>query len=945
MPHGIIVIFLIYCNSLASQTILIQPYLQNATPQSIIIMWETDIENESIVRYGTTPDLGVSVSGTAITTLGNKVLHSVTLSGLNPATKYFYKAITAGWQSDIFDFVTPPLRSSEAGFNIALMSDMQKDGGNPNIFYNLINTSLLPYIASEYGTPLSENLQMVMIPGDVVDNGNSYLQWKNDFFNPGENLWRSVPCYPAIGNHEVNSQNYFDYYSLPENGTPGYLEHWYSHDYSNVRVLSFDSNNPYRIQAQLNWLDSILTVSCSDTLIDFVFAQMHHPHKSELWTPGEIDYTGDIIQRLEHFSDDCGKPTIHFFGHTHAYSRGQSRDHDHLWVNVATAGGNIDYWGEFSNQDYDEFIVSQDEYGFVMVEVIAGENPQFVLKRLSFGDQYNPGGNSQTDIITVKVNNTSPSTPYPVFPGVGDTVSSVCVTLKADQFFDMDNDEHGASHWQVSTDSADFSNPVVDSWKQHANWYDEVDLQANDDLTDEEITNLPSGTRLWWRVRYRDKSLKWSSWSILGSFQTRSLDTLTTNLINNPGAESGINGWTSTVGVIESLAALECAGINPYEGQKYFAIGALCVEYPFASAFQAIDVISYGALIDSGEVIVNYGAYMADWQNTDEPSIALQFLDADGNVISGTDTIRHRLSAWTLKQNTTVVPAGTRTIRYIVMGKRFAGTDNDSYVDNMFLRLLRGDFSCTSYLPAGPLHGRIYVDKNAPAFPDGKNWTTAYRTLSEALLESNLQPLIKEIWIADGTYPVTTGINRDTSNVIDRAVALYGGFEGMESSVQERNIALHPTILSGEIGDTNLLSDNSYHVVQIQNTTDTVLFDGLIICCGNANVSPDTSGGGIHISSSNTGPVILQQCNFEGNNAVEGSSLYNESVTIIENSSLTNEIPEGESGCSILNTGIGTALTLINTSIMQHCINCSHIIKSVDGAHLIIDETVNIEKD
>jgi len=75
---------------------------------------------------------------------------------------------------------------------------------------------------------------------------------------------------------------------------------------------------------------------------------------------------------MQAFSEVCVKPTIHFFGHTHAYSRGQSRDHDHLWVNVAASGGNIDYWGELSNADSDELIVSQDEYGFVMVEVTAG---------------------------------------------------------------------------------------------------------------------------------------------------------------------------------------------------------------------------------------------------------------------------------------------------------------------------------------------------------------------------------------------------------------------------------------------------------------------------------------------------------------------------------------------------------------------------------------------
>ena len=71
---------------------------------------------------------------------------------------------------------------------------------------------------------------------------------------------------------------------------------------------------------------------------------------------------------MENFTEECGKPSIHFFGHTHGYSRGQSHDHNHLWVNVATAGGAIDYWGEWPQADYDEFTVTQDEWGFVVVD-------------------------------------------------------------------------------------------------------------------------------------------------------------------------------------------------------------------------------------------------------------------------------------------------------------------------------------------------------------------------------------------------------------------------------------------------------------------------------------------------------------------------------------------------------------------------------------------------
>jgi purple acid phosphatase-like protein/calcineurin-like phosphoesterase family protein len=945
---NVLVILVLICltsSHTIAQTILIQPYLQHATPTSIVIMWETNTNTQSTIQYGLTQSLGNTASGTTLTTPGNTILHTVTLTGLTPATRHYYKAITDAWQSNVFDFVTPPLRNSEANVNLVLMSDMQKDGSNPTIFSNLINTSLLPYIATEYGSPLSDHLQMAILPGDVVDAGNTFSQWKNDFFNPGEVLWRSVPSYPAIGNHEANSQNYFNYYNLPPNGTPGYLEHWYYHDYSNIRVISINSNPAYRLQVQLDWLDSILMMSCADTLIDFVFAEMHHPYLSELWTPGEADYTGDVVERMEAFSDTCGKPTVHFFGHTHAYSRGQSRDHDHLWVNVATSGGNIDYWGEFENQDYDEFIISQDEYGFVMVEVTAGDNPQMVLKRLSFGDQYNPGGSTETDFMAIRFNNNPPATPLTLFPTSADTVSALCFTMQADGFSDPDGDAFGAAHWQISTDSNNFSTPVFESWKQYANWYNEINEQANDDLTNEEVVNLQPDNTYWWRVRYRDKSLEWSPWSTTSRFETKPLDTLTSNLVLNPDAESGIVNWTATIGVIESLGPGECAGINPYQGQKYFGLGALCVDHPFGSAYQDLNISAFSAQVDSGNVLAHYGAYMADWQNTDEPAMALLFLDAGNNVISATDTLRHRMSAWTLKQNTISVPESTRKIRCLLMGKRFAGSDNDSYIDNVFCKLYAGDLSCSTYAPPGPANGRIYVDTNAVGYPDGKNWNTAYRTLGDALLQSNADTLIQEIWVADGTYYVSTATARDTSFLVTRAITIYGGFAGFETDITQRDIPNHATILSGEIADPSLVNDNCYHVLEIHSTQDTLLFDGLIVRDGYADGPLNQFGGGVYIAMNNREPVVFQYCLFENNYAIKGSSVFNQSKAIFESSVINNEVIEGTTGCSILNAGPFAHLTLNNISIEQHCNSCPEVIQNINGASLMAIENVSIEKE
>ena len=48
---------------LAGQTILIEPYLQNASSSSVYILWETDFGQESMVEWGSDENLGNTTEG------------------------------------------------------------------------------------------------------------------------------------------------------------------------------------------------------------------------------------------------------------------------------------------------------------------------------------------------------------------------------------------------------------------------------------------------------------------------------------------------------------------------------------------------------------------------------------------------------------------------------------------------------------------------------------------------------------------------------------------------------------------------------------------------------------------------------------------------------------------------------------------------------------------
>ncbi|WP_209329017.1 FN3 domain-containing metallophosphoesterase family protein [Lunatimonas salinarum] len=511
----VIALFVLSMAPTLAQRVVVNPYLQNARPNSIHISWETDSGEESIVEYGLSKKLDLNTTGIhTYVAYENSILHHVGLTELQSNTRYFYRVKTGGFTSALYEFTTPPNPTTDplSPFQIVVFSDSQIDGQLPDKLEETVHQGILKYFNASPQNPLNDNLAFVMVTGDLVARGKIYEQWPQHFFRPTAPLFNHVPVYPVTGNHEDNSDYFFKYFHLPQNGNAAYDGHWWYKDHANVRVIGLDSNTPYRIKEQIDWLTEVLEKTSSDPHIDFVFLQIHHPFKTEFWLVGELEYTRQVIDLLEKFTEVSGKPSAHLFGHTHAYSRGQSRDYRHLWVNVASASGRIDYWGEYAQRNYAEFSVSQPEYGFVVIEVDPNkDNPSFTLKRISRGNEYTPKDNELSDQVTVwryGIKPDQPSTKGVVGNGVdGQTI------LKASGFASKRQGAvHYASHWQIAT-TPDFQEILHESWKQSEDYFYNVNQQAGDDLTDELILRVPRVPDRYFRVRYRDQHLEWSDWS------------------------------------------------------------------------------------------------------------------------------------------------------------------------------------------------------------------------------------------------------------------------------------------------------------------------------------------------------------------------------------------------------------------------------------------------
>lgn len=677
-----------------SQSIVVTPYLQNASPTSMTIMWETDGANNGYVDWGSSAaTLTNTVTSTTINGEGVNRIHTAVITGLNADTKYFYEARTStGVTSSTYFFKTHPTKTSETSLNLVAMSDMQYDISNPNVYQTIINSGIIPVANANYPNGM-EDIEAILIPGDLVATG-TYSAWRNTYLAPSTGITPYVPTYPVPGNHEYYGTGislFLDYTNLPLNGSASNPEEWWYKDISNLRIVGLNSNSQIpQLAMQLLWLETILDEAGADTTIDFVFAELHHPYKSELWIPGELDFTGEIITVLENFTTTYGKPSVHFFGHTHAYSRGQSRDHNHLWVNAATAGGAIDNWGEFPNADYDEFVLSEDEYGFLIVEVEAGADPQFVMKRYSQGDQNIFENNTLSDEITIKRFSTSPDMPIGLTP-IGENDLS-CIEFKASAFSNGTN-AHQATHWQI-VEGCDFTDPAVQNvWKQSMNWYNEVDTQAGDDLTDEVDVSLMANTSYCWRVRYRNSNLAWSDWSAPLTFNTTSAAYITGNLVQNGDAESGISSWT---GDIESLLDNECGSVPAQQGTNFFAVGGVCAnEQASGLATQVIDVSSFALDIDDDKIQVEYSGFLrAFGNNNDLPEMYIEFLNASNSLLGTSPVLSNNTPVWLLQTGYESLPISTRSLRVVLEGTRIAGTDNDSYFDTLSVRLLES--TCSS---------------------------------------------------------------------------------------------------------------------------------------------------------------------------------------------------------------------------------------------------------
>jgi acid phosphatase type 7 len=294
------------------------PYLQVATPGSIALRWRTDVACQSVVRYGTQSNLLTSCTSD----LNSTTEHEVRLTGLTPATQYFY---SVGSLTNVLvegpdcHFITPPPPGQAKPTRVWIIGDAGQgtvDGQVRvrNAYY-------------QYTGPRCTDVWLAL--GDNADPWGTDSNYQTCFFDAYPEMFRQTTIWSAIGNHETFAYlfdgrfTYLDIFSFPTNGETGGVasgtETYYSFDYANIHFICLDSATQSRAPdgPMANWLRTDLDSTTNDWLIAF----WHHPPYTKGWHDSDtetelIEMRQNIVPILEARGVD-----LVISGHSHRYER------------------------------------------------------------------------------------------------------------------------------------------------------------------------------------------------------------------------------------------------------------------------------------------------------------------------------------------------------------------------------------------------------------------------------------------------------------------------------------------------------------------------------------------------------------------------------------------------------------------------------------------------
>jgi hypothetical protein len=304
------------------------PFVQNASSNSVQIIWKTPVASDSVVEFGITTDLGNRIAD------GNQVTnHVVTVTNLAPGNAYYYR-VTSSVSGETATSPVAMFRTLKAAGPITFVAFGDSGSG-----------SIAEYEVADVVRGIDPDL--VLHVGDVVYPQFVTAQTDLRCLSVYGPHMRTTPYFFTIGNHDLYAGDgpYLEAFHLPTNATTG-TEHFYSFEHGDAHFCSlfmpmreqnglfpgyaFDDGTP-----QYRWLTNDLAGSTKPWKLLFFHIPLNTsgPHRSDF---AGTNYDRLELQRL--LLPICERYGVQLVltGHDHAFERFAPMDGTHT---VVTGGG------------------------------------------------------------------------------------------------------------------------------------------------------------------------------------------------------------------------------------------------------------------------------------------------------------------------------------------------------------------------------------------------------------------------------------------------------------------------------------------------------------------------------------------------------------------------------------------------------------------------------
>ena len=318
---------------------IVEPYILDISEKSFKVAWETSEPSTGAI-YLAKSEYNILKPELKITAFENAPvnLHRLTVDGVTANELYFYQVVNIDERGDtlkgpLTHITTPNYNQSAISFSV--VGDTQ---GNPVVWGRIAQ------LISE------ETSQFIIHVGDLVQYGPNKDDWTDEFFKPAKDLLSYTPLYPAIGNHEMNDDKFYQYYGLPMDNA------FYSLKKGELRIFIVDTNKDILPGSeQYRKLEQLLASSKEQWKI----VVHHHP----LFTSDKYSYRSSLmatstkgdpnISHLKNLYEIYGVD-LTLSGHVHGYERTWPIMKNHIdeengITHIVTGGGG----GRFKEIPYD----------------------------------------------------------------------------------------------------------------------------------------------------------------------------------------------------------------------------------------------------------------------------------------------------------------------------------------------------------------------------------------------------------------------------------------------------------------------------------------------------------------------------------------------------------------------------------------------------------------